>query len=200
MKPSTKARTTKRAPAKPKPARKPAPTPTANPKPDETGSDAALRPPAQPEVVTQPAPPAPEVVPPPPPAPPAEPEAATIAEPETVQVGDVSCVALRVPIGDVLGLLGQSVLDRVDALKGMASTSALAERMRASDGRCAPVYMTYEEGSAPTFNHGAEAVSAAIGLGDNDIFVVLVPSEEAETLQDHLVMVHREEQAKAAKG
>jgi hypothetical protein len=210
--PSTKARGTRGAakPARRKQARKPA-TPKA-----QVATDAGLEPISPPEpVVEQVAPPPAE---PPQPEPVAEEPAqepiaeepeqsvetalepvveqpgpqtepvATIAVPERVQVGPIEGTLLRISPEDVLGLLGQPALDRIAFLRGNGAISDLAARMRASEGRCAPVYFTVDEegGGAPAIFDGYEALAAALNAGMEQISMICVRHRDGDYLQGYL--------------
>lgn len=196
MKPNAKAAGTKKAPARRKAsARKPATTTApANSKADETTGENGTASTAGPEVVQQPqATPAADPALPAPPAPPAEPEATTAA-PETVNLGHVKAVGQFVPLGDVLGLLGKPSLERIAALHNTPAISDLAERVRVTDGRCAPVY--FVAGKPPSFYQGVESLAAAKDAGVTKVFVVVVPSDELDFVQGYLVeMAHKSKQS-----
>lgn len=176
MKPNTKAARSKKATAKRKAA--PVKAPVANLKPNETAGDPGVPPTATPEVVQQP-----EAQPPAGPAP--VQAQATTAAPEPVQLGHVECIGQFVPIESVLGLLGKPSLERIAALVETTAISDLAERVRVTDGRCAPVYFT--EGKPPTFYHGYENLAAAQRAMLTKIFVVIIPTDDLDYVQSHLV-------------
>lgn len=179
MKPSTKAKRTKRTPARKRTNPRPAGTAPVPPVKATDGQEVAQTPAAPPPAPPQP--PAPVAAVPPAPTPPVEPEATTTV-PEAVLIGHVEGVAERKPVEDVLGLLGQDALERIAYLRSSAAISALAERVRATDGRCAPVILI-DDGDGLTFFHGFDAIAAAQALGDNDCCVVRVPSDELDFLQ-----------------
>lgn len=147
----------------------------------ETSGPRSIAPPPVPEVVMQPV-----VLPPAPP----EPAMAPIAVVDMVLIGEAECPALPMPIGDVLSLLGQEVLDRIAYLRGSRAISGYASRLRMSDGRNAPIYLTVDDDGLK-FNHGCEVIAAAQDMAKSDIFVVTVPASLSDDLQNHIVNVVR---------
>ncbi len=108
----------------------------------------------------------------------------TTALSEAVLIGHVEGVAGRLPLEDVLGLLGPDALEHVAYLQTSKAISALTERVRATDGRCAPVVLLLNPADDTiSFFHGMEAIAVAQALGDNDCYVVTVPSDELGFLQ-----------------
>ncbi|AYJ85773.1 hypothetical protein D3Y57_07040 [Sphingomonas paeninsulae] len=88
------------------------------------------------------------------------------------------------PIDTVLGLLGPDALDRIATLRTTAAISDLASRVRATDGRCAPVILVESEKLQEyVFFHGFDAIAAAQTLGDSEVFVVAVPDTDMNFLQ-----------------
>lgn len=102
----------------------------------------------------------------------------------------------RVPVDLVLSLLCREHMDRVEELRGRTSPE-LQERMRETDGRCAPVYFTAETPDGPFhLFSGIEEIATMLDIGATHLIVVTVPTEQAPALQSYLVGRRREEAAK----
>lgn len=106
----------------------------------------------------------------------------------------------RVSVDVVLSLLGDGLKDRIAALRGKATPEKQA-RVRATDGRCAPVFFTIEssdepvEGEAPELHlfDGLENIAVTQDIGSDHIFVVTIASGDAGALQSYLVARRRDE-------
>lgn len=102
-----------------------------------------------------------------------------------VVIGRVQGVGWIMKSDDVLGLLGDYVHERLAAMKYSPSVKALAEQLRDTDGRSAPVYFTDDDGALTLFS-GYKALAALADLVINDICVVTVPAIDCQALQSAL--------------
>lgn len=128
-----------------------------------------------------------------PPAPveeaPAEAKASAVppAAPERVRLGQALGLLHRVSLGVVLDLFGDDLKARVATLRTSQATLDQQERVRATEGRCAPVIFTAGgKGEAATLFAGAETVAAAINVGLDSVFVITVAAGDAGEAQTHL--------------
>lgn len=107
-----------------------------------------------------------------------------------IMLGLVEGQLYRVPIDVVQSLLGSEAHDRINVLRSNpTSILALQDRMRATDGRCAPVFFTAPDDAtvAPTIFSGIESVAAGLELGLRHLAVITVDPEDAGALQSYLV-------------
>lgn len=132
---------------------------------------------------------------------PAEPRRASAAdepsaEAEIVRIGPVEGRIQRVSVGIVQGLLGSELRKRVEVLQRQPSIEPVRERMRATDGRATPVYFAAgsAENDPPTLISGVEAVAAALDLGVDHIFVILIPRGDVGAAQSHIVAMAQKPQ------
>jgi hypothetical protein len=143
-----------------------------------------------------PAPPAPEPAP--------EPEAASADQdegngdeqadgadpsgsPTRVRLGRVEGVLHRVPLEVVQMLVAESG-SRIETLQGSPTIADLQNRMRATEGRCAPIFFTMAEGEdRPMLFSGVEAIAAAINLALPVVSVITIKQGDAGAAQQHLV-------------
>lgn len=114
------------------------------------------------------------------------------AGPEPVLVGGVAGRLARVPVGLVQAIVGDELTNLAAGLRTPA-VSDLMLRMRTTDARCAPVYLTYDgdPGTKPALFAGLDAFAAALQLGLDEMFVVTVPSSEAQRLQAALILAQQ---------
>lgn len=76
---------------------------------------------------------------------------------------------------------------RIATLQSSPTIADLQVRMRASEGRCAPIFFTMaEHDERPYLFAGIEAVAAAINLDLPVLSVVTIASEDAGAAQQHL--------------
>jgi hypothetical protein len=120
-----------------------------------------------------------------PPAP-AEEKVENPAAPAIVQMGAVQGRLMMLPTGDVQSLLSDELKVRLDVVREHPSTLELQERVRATEGRCAPIYFTIEPHRPPKFFAGIEQLAAALGAGVAEVPVIVIPSEDAGALQSYL--------------
>ena len=104
---------------------------------------------------------------------------------EFVALGPIECRLSRVPLADVLDLLSEESLRRVDATLGSASSEAQRKRMLATDGRATPVI--FEAGETPFILHGYDELAAATAAGVDSVCVIFVPAGEGANAQSHIV-------------
>lgn len=120
--------------------------------------------------------------------------------PEEVMLGSVRCTLRRMPLETVQKAMVQAHLTRVEMLRTHSSIRDLQDRMRASDGRCAPVIFTYDPEDKtipPSLFAGVENVAAAINIGLQDVSVLLVANKDAPDAQSFLIVKQREKPANA---
>jgi hypothetical protein len=117
-----------------------------------------------------------------------EPEQSSVG-PVDVLLGRTRGVLHRVPRGVVQTILGASTMQRVETLRVSSSIVDLQKRMRASDGRCAPMIFTAEggEGDVPVVFSGLDAFAAAINLALPLVSVVTIKPGDAGAMQSWLV-------------
>jgi hypothetical protein len=121
--------------------------------------------------------------------PPAEPAPqASFGEPEPVMLGAARGVLFRAPLGMVQALLSSEMADRVERLRSDRATLDLLDRMRATDGRCAPAIFTVADdaGEDPKLFDGAETIAAAINGSMPHIFMITVANRDAGAAQAYL--------------
>lgn len=120
--------------------------------------------------------------------------------PEEVMLGSVRCTLRRMPLELVRKALVQSHQQRVEMLQTHASIRDLQDRMRASDGLCAPVIFTFDPEDKkvpPSLFAGLENVAAAINIGLKHVSVLLVANKDAPDAQSFLIVKAREKPANA---
>jgi hypothetical protein len=124
------------------------------------------------------------------PEPPADPAPAAVREPsdfpKRVRLGQVEGLLYRVPLQAVQLLLSGSA-DRIEVGRSSPSIAQLQERMRVTEGQCAPVVMSQKSPEdLPLLLAGVESVSCALNLGLTEVYVLTIPEEEAGQAQRHL--------------
>lgn len=131
--------------------------------------------------------PAPEPVPAPEPTPEPEPVVGpSSVEPEEVRLGQVTGLLHRLPLGDVQGL-ADTFATKIEALMFTAPVQALLPRMRATEGRCAPIYFTGDDDGEPEhLVAGDDALAAAVAAGTPVVSVVVIDPRDAGALQAYL--------------
>jgi hypothetical protein len=119
-------------------------------------------------------------------------EASTPADVETVDLGGAEGRLTLVPVDLVLSLLDDGFKDRIERQRTLPSTLELHERVRATEGRCAPIIFTQEDpGDEPSFFDGAATLAAAINLSLERVAVVIIDAGDAGAVQSHQVrMLH----------
>lgn len=134
--------------------------------------------------------------------PPAEPEASDDAEDDAeeaelpatddgvISIGGCEAPLRLIPVDLVLGSLGESQ-GRVAGLQAQSETRRLHKRVRATDGRCAPIFFTKApEGDDLHVFGGLRTLAAAINLGMERVAVVILPADRATELQGLCVAMH----------
>lgn len=125
------------------------------------------------------------------------PETAAVGEPtaeaELVKLGPVTGRIEKTAIGIVHGILGAEMRERIGVLQWHASVKSVEERLRASDGRATPVIFAAgrAENEPPSLISGVEAVAAALNLGVEHVFVIIVAAEDVGAVQSYLVETAR---------
>jgi len=139
-------------------------------------------------------------------------KAAPVAADQSVTSGQPSVDIEKVALGAVLGELAKLPIDvvlshlddgfkaRVDALRGK-STPEMQAQMRATDGRCAPVFFTVDPDDAGAFHMfgGFENIAAAQDIGADHVFVVTIAHEDAGALQTYLTAKRRDEASQVSE-
>lgn len=200
--PSPKRKTSRTAKPRATGTKRPTKRATAKPAPAE-----------EPKVEQEPAPTEPEAPPAEPPAEEEQPETAADSEAsdeseepkveqdtgdeaqpadvEMVELGGVQGRLTLVPFAVVLSLLDDQFMDRVERQRTLPSTLELQERVRATEGRCAPIILTNSEKDGFAFFDGVATVAAAINLSLETVAVVIIEAGDAGAVQSHLVrMLH----------
>ena len=88
--------------------------------------------------------------------------------------------------------------ERVELLRSDRSVRDLQDRMRASDGRCAPVLFTYnpeDKTIPPSLFSGIESIAAAINLDMTEVSVLLVANADASNAQGYVNAMQRQKPA-----
>jgi hypothetical protein len=107
-------------------------------------------------------------------------------EPVEVRIGSAMGRLERIPLAQLQGALKQFE-PGIALLRGSISILPLQERMRATEGRCAPIiFQQSEDGEQLHLMAGIEAVACAQQLGLERVFVVTVAAEDAEAVHSHL--------------
>ena len=106
--------------------------------------------------------------------------------PTRVRLGRVEGALHRVPLEVVQMLVAESG-SRIETLRTSPSIADLQARMRATEGRCAPIVFTMAEGDDhPRLFAGVEAIAAAINLALPTVYVITIASGDAGAAQQHL--------------
>lgn len=165
------------------------PETTTGEKGESAGStDEAGKPADNGETAAKPEEPAAPPAPPEAPKAPEEPKAATAAPDveKVYRVGDVVGVLRMVPVDVVMDMLGGDA-GRVALLQGSDEARRLSRRVRATDGRCAPIFFTKvdisDKNEEPALFDGLYTLACAMNLGLERIAVVLLPSGEVGAIQ-----------------
>ena len=127
------------------------------------------------------------------PAPPAPPESASAPEPsatrQKVRIGNVDGVLVRLPLTAVQEVLGERAHAKIAAIRANpAAIGDLQKRMRATDGRCAPVIFTID-GDKPSLFDGTKQIAAAMNIGLAAIDVVMIAAGDAGAVQSYLAQL-----------
>lgn len=113
-------------------------------------------------------------------------ERSSSGAPTRVRLGRVEGALHRVPLEVVQMLVAESG-SRIATLQSSPSIADLQNRMRVSEGRCAPIFFTMAEGDErPYLLAGIEAVAAAINLDLATLSVVTIDAGDAGAAQQHL--------------
>lgn len=115
--------------------------------------------------------------------------------PESVMMGMVPAKLLRMPLETVKKALIDDHVKRVEVVRTDRSIRDLQDRMRSTDGRCAPVIFTYDpedKTKPPALFAGIESVAAAMNLELPDISVLLVANADASNAQGYITAKLRE--------
>lgn len=125
----------------------------------------------------------------PPPAPtPASPAKADVkaskkpAKPEVFMVGGVEGVLSYVPLADLQTDLADWQ-GRIASLQGVDEVRRLQPRVRATDGRCAPIFFTDDGDGGVHLFDGLSTIAAAMNAGIERVAVVIIPSDRAGEAQ-----------------
>lgn len=114
------------------------------------------------------------------------PEAAKPAAEKPYRVGSVVGVLRMVAVDLVMDMLGGDA-GRVALLQGSDEARRLSRRVRATDGRCAPIFFTKvdisDKNEEPALFDGLYTLACAMNLGLERIAVVLLPSGEVGAIQ-----------------
>ena len=127
---------------------------------------------------------------------PVAPEAAAIepVEPISVMLGSVSGVLQLAPVDEVLGVLADTFGARLETLRSTAYVLAQVDRIRDTEGRCAPIIFTGGSGEPAGLLAGIETLAGAIVAGIENVAVILVPADSAAIVQSWLVACHQRKQ------
>jgi len=115
-----------------------------------------------------------------------------------VSLASGSYPIVMLDVADVRAMLG-IYQGRLDEFIGNPTYRRLTQRVRASDGCCAPIFfIANDEIEEMTFFAGLETLGAAIHLGMERVAVVIVPPEAAKESQGPIVNMHNEANAAPA--
>lgn len=106
--------------------------------------------------------------------------------PASVQLGQAEGLLHRMETAKVQDLLIDWA-SGIATLRGSPVIFPLCERMRATEGRCAPLYFQRSEDGEQLFLlAGLDAFAAALDLGLSQVFVVIVDPEHVGAAHHHL--------------
>jgi len=109
---------------------------------------------------------------------------------ELIRIGGLQLPLRLIPVDLVVDCLGASQ-GRLDALQTQAETRRLHNRVRATDGRCAPIFFTQAKGEdAIHLFSGIRTVAAARNLGMKAVAVVIIPADRAGEVQGAVASLH----------
>lgn len=111
-----------------------------------------------------------------------------------VMLGAAPATLLRMPSAVVWSALSDTHQARINILRTDRSISDLQDRMRSTDGRCAPVIFTYnpeDKTVPPALFSGIESVAAALNLELPELSVLLVANADASNAQGYLNAMQR---------
>lgn len=119
------------------------------------------------------------------------------AEPDVekrMMFGDVEGRSRMVPVNVVMDLLAEQA-GRVALLQGSNEARRLSRRVRATDGRCAPIFLTKndvdDKDEVPALFDGLHTLAAAINLDMPKVCVVILPSGRVREVQGMIVAMMR---------
>lgn len=119
------------------------------------------------------------------------------AEPDgdkNVMIGHVKGVQRMVSVSVVEELLADQA-SRVALLRGSDETRRLQRRVRATDGRCAPIFLTRvnieDAEEEPKLFDGLYTLAAAINLDMEEVAVVMLPSGSVNEVQGQIAAMMR---------
>lgn len=116
----------------------------------------------------------------------AEDDQPSSGEPEEVRLGQVTGLLHRLPLGSVLAA-ADAFAEKIEVLTFSAAVQDLLPRMRASEGRCAPIYFTEDDDGDPEhLIAGDDALSAAKAIDLPSVFVVLIHPGDAGAIHAYL--------------
>lgn len=106
--------------------------------------------------------------------------------PQKYMIGDVIGTTNMVPVPVVLDLLADQA-GRVALLQGSDAARRLQRKVRATDGRCAPIFLTKQDiddkDEKPALFSGLDTLAAAMNVDMPKICVVILPSDKARSVQ-----------------
>lgn len=107
-------------------------------------------------------------------------------EPTELRLGQAIGLLHRMPLSEVQTHL-EAFQGKIAALEFSPAVRDLQPRMRATEGRCAPIYFVGDDDGEPEFLiHGVEAIAAAQGLGLETVSVVVIRHGDAGAVQSYL--------------
>lgn len=108
-------------------------------------------------------------------------DATSSTVPATVRLGAVEGLVRRMSVGDVQASLPKWA-DRIGMLRGSASVLDLQKRMRATEGRCAPITID----DTGELLAGVEAIACALELDLAELTVISVSGGDVGAAQTFL--------------
>lgn len=116
------------------------------------------------------------------------------AEGREIMIGHIQGVQQMVPVSVVEELLADQA-SRVALLRGSDEARRLQRRVGATDGRCAPIFLTrkdiYDRDEEPKLFDGLFTLAACLNLEMADVAVVILPSREAHEVQSQVAAMMR---------
>lgn len=107
-------------------------------------------------------------------------------EPVTVRLGQATGLLHRMSLASVLDY-ADAFAEKIEAMQNAATVQSIKSRMRATEGRCAPIYFTMNDDGEPEhLLAGDDALAAAKAADIDKVFVVLIHPGDAGAVQAYL--------------
>lgn len=111
-----------------------------------------------------------------------------------IQIGHLTGVQRMIPVNVLEGLLVNQAT-RIALLRGSDDVRRLQKRVSATDGRCAPVFLTKvsmdDKEEEPKLFDGLLTIAAALNLDMKKVAVVILPSNDIHLVQSQIAAMPR---------